>query len=122
MDAATVEERLTEGFILDHLWKITMGLPPDDVKEKTLIALAKAFEASGTPYAIIERIAVQVWTDETRTTKDIDVGLRTYDDIPRAVLEELGFDHEQTFEHSDNWRGPGPGPRKKRTAVQFSVD
>jgi len=99
-----------------------MGLPPDDVKEKTLIALAEIFESSRTPYVVIGGIAVQVWTDETRTTKDIDVGLRTYDDIPRSLLESLGFEHEQTFEHSDNWRAPGPEPRKKRTAVQFSVD
>lgn len=99
-----------------------MGLPPDDVKEKTLFALAEAFEVSGTPYAVIDGIAVQVWTDEPRTTKDIDVGLRSYEDVPKDLLVKLGFEHEQTFKHTDNWRGPGPGPRKKRTVVQFSVD
>ena len=99
-----------------------MGLRSGDTKERALMDVALVLEAAGVPYAVIGGIAVQVWTREPRTTDDIDIALRSYSELPRAILEEAGFLHEKKFEHSDNWRAPGKGPRRSRTVVQFSVD
>jgi hypothetical protein len=104
------------------MWRTTMGLPEGDSKERALVDLVGLLDKHGVPYAIIGGIAVQVWTEEARTTRDIDVALASYDDLPRVALVAAGFKHERTFEHSDNWRAPGTEPRKQRTAVQFTVD
>ena len=99
-----------------------MGLPEGDTKERALRALAGALSTARTRYALIGGVAVQLYTKEPRTTADLDVALASHEDLPRAQLEAAGFKHERTFGHSDNWRAPGPEPRKQRTAVQFSVD
>jgi len=99
-----------------------MGLPEGDTKERALRGLTRALSKARTPYALIGGVAVQLYTEEPRTTADLDVALASYDDIPRAQLTAAGFTHEKRFVHSDNWRAPGKEPRKQRVAVQFTVD
>jgi predicted nucleotidyltransferase len=99
-----------------------MGLPAGDTKERALRELTEVLHAAGTRYALIGGVAIQLYSEEPRTTLDLDVALASYDDIPRAQLEAAGWKHEGTFSHSDNWRAPGPEPRKQRTPVQFTVD
>ena len=98
-----------------------MGLPPADTKEEPLRRVISVLEASGTPYAVIGDIAVQLHSREPRTTLDIDLAVTKFDDIPRDALISAGFEHDGRYEHSDNWRAPGPGPRSQRTAIQFSA-
>ena len=99
-----------------------MGLPEGDSKERALEQLVKVLNSEKTPYAIIGGIAVQIFSQEPRTTRDIEVALASYEDIPRTALEAAGFRRERGFAHSENWRAPGAEPRKRRTAVQFMVD
>ena len=120
--AIQVRDRLTTSFDLDRLWRETMGLPKGDTKEHALRELTETLSRARTRYALIGGVAVQLYTKEPRTTADLDVALASYEDLPRTELEAAGFEHEKRFEHSDNWRAPGPGPRKRRIAVQFSVD
>lgn len=115
------ESRLREGFALDRRYAFLMGLPQAD-KESAILEVARIFEEAGVPYAIMGGVAVQVHTEEPRTTLDLDIALRSQSDVPAAALLAAGFKHEHTFEFSDNWRAPGPLPRKQRTAVQFSAD
>lgn len=98
-----------------------MGFPQAD-KESAILDIAKIFDKAGIPYAIMGGVAVQVHTQEPRTTLDLDIALRSKGDVPTEALLAAGFKHEGTFEFSDNWRAPGPLPRKQRTAVQFSAD
>lgn len=37
-------------------------------------------------------------------------------------MRRAGFEHTGRHDHSDNWRAPGPGALKQRTAVQFSAE
>ena len=67
-------------------------------------------------------MAVQLYSGEPRSTKDIDIAVPTFADVPRAALERAGFTYEGRFPHSDNWRAPGPRARKDRIAVQFSAE
>jgi hypothetical protein len=120
--SATAEERLAEGFDLDRLWGSTMRMPEGDTKEQPLRLLMTVLEVEQVPYAVIGGLAVQLYTEEPRTTKDIDVALASYTDLPAPALERAGFEHERRFAHSDNWRAPGPGPRRTRTPIQFTVD
>jgi predicted nucleotidyltransferase len=120
--AAQVRERLQDSFALDQLWGLTMGLPDGDTKEVALRQLADLLEKERVHYAVIGGIAVQLYTEEPRTTRDIDLALASYSDIPTSALERAGFEHEGRFDHSDNWRAPGSAPRKQRTAVQFTAD
>lgn len=117
-----ITRRLRDSYDLDDLYQETMGLAPGDTKEKPLRALAAVLEASGTPYALIGGMAVQLYSQEPRSTKDIDIAVPTFEDIPREALERAGFTHEEKFDHSDNWRAPGAGTRKERIAVQFSAE
>jgi len=98
-----------------------MGMPQRD-KESAILEVARIFDEQAIPYAIMGGVAVQVHTREPRTTLDVDIALKSKDDVPAAALRAAGFKHEGTFKFSDNWRAPGPGPRKERTAVQFSAD
>ncbi len=98
-----------------------MGLPQAD-KESAILEVARIFGEAGVPYAIMGGVAVQIHTEEPRTTLDIDIALKSKSDIPVEALLDAGFKHEGTFEFSDNWRAPGHLPRKQRTAVQFSAD
>lgn len=113
--------RLEDSFALDDLWRTTVGLPEGDSKEKALVLLAEVLEKERVHYAIIGGVAIQVWTEEPRTTRDIDVALAKYSDLPVKALEAAGFEHVAKFEYSDNWRAPGRGVRRQRTAVQFSA-
>ncbi|HVV48248.1 MAG TPA: nucleotidyltransferase [Polyangia bacterium] len=99
-----------------------MGLPEGDTKESALRAVVKVLEAAGTRYALIGGVAVQIYSQEPRTTLDVDLAVARFDDIPRDALIEAGFVHEGRYEHSDNWRAPGPRPKKERTVVQFSSE
>lgn len=99
-----------------------MGWPEGDSKERALIQLAALLEENGVRYAVIGGVAIQIWTAEPRTTRDIDVALRSYDDLPAAALLAAGFLHEGRFAHSDNWRSPGSEPSRQRTAIQFTSD
>lgn len=99
-----------------------MGLPKGDSKERALAELTGLLRKARTPYALIGGVAVQIYSEEPRTTADIDVALVSYDDLPRGPLEAAGFTFERTFAHSENWRAPGREPRKLRTAVQFTAD
>lgn len=98
-----------------------MGFPQAD-KESTILEVARIFDEAGIPYAVMGGVAVQIHTEEPRTTLDLDIALRSRRDVPTEALLAAGSKHEGTFEFSDNWRAPGPLPRKQRTAVQFSAD
>jgi hypothetical protein len=119
---AEARERLATGYALDQLWGETMGLPASDSKERPLRLLAQLLEREGVPYALIGGIAVQLHTEEPRSTLDIGLAVPTYADVPREALLDAGFEHTGRYEHSDNWRAPGPGPLRQRTAVQFSAE
>lgn len=115
------EYRLQEGFALDRRYAFLMGIPQRD-KESAILEIVRVFEETRTPYAIMGGVAVQIHTKEPRTTLDLDIALKSKDDIPAEALLAAGFKHEGNFQFSDNWRAPGPAPRKHRTAVQFSAD
>jgi hypothetical protein len=119
---AEARERLAVGYALDQLWGETMGLPASDSKERPLRLLAQLLERERVPYALIGGVAVQLHTEEPRSTLDIDLAVPTYADVPHEALLEAGFEHTGRHEHSDNWRAPGSGPLKQRTAVQFSAE
>jgi hypothetical protein len=120
--AAELRERLAVGDALDDLWGETMGLPERDSKEKPLRLVTEILEREGVPYALIGGVAVQLHTEEARTTLDIDLAVPRYADVPREALLGAGFVHTGRHEHSDNWRAPGPEPMRLRTAVQFSAE
>lgn len=120
--AATVRDRLFVGFGLDHLWAESMGLVPGDTKERPLRLVAEVLDRSGTPYALIGGLAVQMRTAEPRTTLDIDVAVPTFADVPREALLAAGFDHAGRHDHSDNWLAPATGSAAPRIAVQFSAE
>ena len=115
-------DRLATGYALDRLWGETMGLPEGDSKEQPLRLVAQLLEREGVPYALIGGVAVQLHSEEPRSTLDIDLAVPTYAQVPRAALLGAGFEHIGRHEHSDNWRAPGPGPLMSRTAVQFSAE
>ncbi len=115
-------ERLATAYALDRLWSETMGLPDGDSKEGPLRLVAQLLEREGVPYALIGGVAVQLHTEDPRTTLDIDLAVPTYADVPRQALLAAGFEHTGRHEHSDNWRAPGSAPLKQRTAVQFSAE
>jgi hypothetical protein len=122
-DPSTVEfrERLGHSYALDLLWREMMGLA-GDTKEQPLRAVITVLEATGTSYALIGGVAMQLYSQEPRTTLDIDLAVVAFDKIPVAALKSAGFTHEGRQEHSDNWRAPGTEPRRQRIAVQFSSE
>jgi hypothetical protein len=120
--AVEIQERLGQSYALDRLWRETMGLPPGDTKEQPLRAVIAVLEASGTAYAVIGGIAIQLHSKEPRTTLDVDVAVRRFADVPRDALVAAGFVHEGRHTHSDNWRAPGSAPRSQRTVIQFSAE
>ena len=109
------KQSLETGFQLDRQWFLLRG-EMERSKRPALLALARVFAQTGTSYAIIGGIAVQVHQTEPRTTLDIDVAVATYGDIPRAQLEAAGFTMTGKFSHSENWSGP------EGTPVQFTDD
>ena len=122
LTATQARERLAVGYALDHLWGEIMGLQQGDSKEKPLRLVAELLEREHVPYALIGGVAVQLHTQEPRSTLDIDLAVPTYADVPRDALLRAGFEHTGRHDHSDNWRAPGSGPLKLRTAVQFSAE
>ena len=116
------QERLSVGYALDHLWSETMGLPEADSKEQPLRLVAQLLDREQVPYALIGGVAVQLHSEEPRSTLDIDLAIPTYAQVPRTALLGAGFEHTGRHAHSDNWRAPGPGPLKSRTAVLFSAE
>jgi hypothetical protein len=114
--------RLSDSYALDELWGETMGLPEGDTKEKPLRLVTELLERERIPYALIGGVAVQLHTQEPRTTRDIDLAVRSYSEIPRDALISAGFEHTGRYLHSDNWVAPGPGGQKQRTVVQFSAE
>ena len=121
--AEQFSDRFGLGIMLDHLWGETMGLPADD-KERVLARLNDVLEGEGIPSAVMGGVAVQLYTEEPRTTADLDIALHDRDDVPGESLERAGFMHDGRHEWSDNWRAPAPAGtiRKARIAVQFSAD
>ena len=122
LTTARGRERLATGYALDRLWGETMGLPDGDSKEKPLRLVAQLLERACVSYALIDGVAVQLHTEEPRSTLDIDLAVPTYADVPSEALLAAGFEHTGRHDHSDNWRAPGPGPLTQRTAVQFSAE
>jgi len=122
VERTTVQRRLGQSFALDRLWRETMGLPPGNTKEEPLRRVITVLEGSGTSYAVIGGIAVQLHSREPRTTLDIDLAVARFDEIPAEALAQAGFEYEGRYEHSDNWRAPGRGPRAERIAIQFSAE
>jgi hypothetical protein len=103
------------GFLLDRQWHALRG-EMETTKRPALIALARVLAETGTPYAIIGGIALQVHQAEPRTTIDIDLAVAHLDALPRAELEAAGFQRRGRFAHSENWVGPEAVP------VQFTDD
>jgi hypothetical protein len=119
LDDRQAQKRLGQSYALDRLWSETMGLTSGDTKEKPLRDVIAVLDATGTAYAVIGGIAMQLHSPEPRTTLDIDLAVRSFADVPRDALAKAGFAHEGRYAHSDNWRAPGPGTRAQRTPVQF---
>ena len=69
------QDRLTVSYALDHLWSETMGLPQGDSKEQPLYLVAQLLERERVPYALIGGVALQLHSEEPRTTLDIDVAV-----------------------------------------------
>jgi hypothetical protein len=120
--ATEAGQRLRDTYALDLLWRETMGLPPGDSKEGPLRQVISVLEAARTAYALIGGVALQLHSEEPRTTLGIDLAVPKLSDIPCEELTSAGFEHEQRFAHSDNWRAPGSEPRTRRTAIQFSAE
>jgi hypothetical protein len=103
------------GFLLDRQWRVLRG-EMEDTKRPTLLSLARVLAATHTPYPVIGGIALQVHQAEPRTTLDIDLAVRSLDEIPRSELESAGFARRRRFRHSENWLSADGVP------VQFTDD
>lgn len=99
-----------------------MGLPKGDTKEGALRMVVEVLENTGTRYAVIGGVAVQIYSREPRTTLGVDLAVARFAEVPREELLKAGFSYEGRYEHSDNWRAPGAGPKAERTAIQFSSE
>ena len=85
-------------------------------KRDDLALEAELLERTGTQYAVIGGVALQVYQDEPRTTLDVDVAVATLDALPRQELAAAGFAEQGRHAHSENWLAPGGTP------VQFTDD
>lgn len=103
------------GFLLDRQWHALRG-EMDRTKRPALVTLARVLASSGTPYAVIGGVALQIHQAEPRTTLDIDLAISSFDAIPGDALREAGFSLSGRFAHSENWIGPEGVP------VQFTDD
>ena len=103
------------GFLLDRQWHALRG-EMDTTKRPALMTLARVLEGAGTPYAIIDGVALQIHQADPRTTLDIDLAVASFDAIPRDDLRAAGFGLSGRFAHSENWIGPEGVP------VQFTAD
>jgi hypothetical protein len=102
----SVEELLRVSAKLDVRFHVLRGDAVVTSKERAFRELFRILEESGTRYALIGGLAVQLWGEEARTTLE----------IPGPALEAAGFRRLQRHEHSENWMGPDDTP------VQFSQD
>ena len=59
------------GFLLDCQWHTLRG-QMETTKRPALVTLARVLAATGTPYAIIGGVALQIHQADPRTTLDID--------------------------------------------------
>jgi hypothetical protein len=100
---------LETGFVLDQLYRWMEGRMPGS-KRPTLARLARILADSGTPYALIGGVAVQVHRREPRTTIDIDLVLHSRSAWPAAAFEREGFRRTGAFEHSENWESADGTP------------
>jgi hypothetical protein len=110
-----MESRLDIGFELDRRWHLLRG-EMDSSKKPDLLALATILATTGTPYAIIGGVALQIHQTEPRTTLDIDLAVPDVTALPDSALLAAGFTRTGVLPHSVNWIGPGGTP------VQFSDD
>lgn len=88
----------------------------DSSKKPDLLAVATILATTGTPYALIGGVALQIHQAEPRTTLDIDLAVGDVMTLPDRELMAAGFTRTGVFPHSVNWVGPGGTP------VQFSDD
>jgi hypothetical protein len=107
---------LETGFLLDRQWH-WMRSGMEQTKKPALLAIGRILAQTGTPYALIGGLALQVHQEEPRTTVDIDLAVLDRGAIPWAELEAAGFSRTGRFKHSENWLGPGGIP-----PVQFTDD
>ena len=110
-----MESRLEIGFELDRRWHLLRG-EMDSSKKPDLMAIATLLASTGTPYALIGGVALQIHQAEPRTTLDIDLAVEDLMSLPDRELMAAGFTRTGVFPHSVNWVGPGGTP------VQFSDD
>lgn len=103
------------GFLLDRQWHALRG-EMDRTKHPALVTLARVLEGAGTPYAIVDGVALQIHQADPRTTLDIDLAVPAFEAIPREELQGAGFSLSGRFSHSENWVGPEGVP------VQFTDD
>src|SRR5947207_11784112 len=103
------------GFLLDRQWHVLRG-EMEQSKRLALLSLGQVLAATGTPYAIIGGVALQVHQAEPRTTLDINLAVKQLESIPRCELQRAGFVPRGRFSHSENWQGPDGTP------VQFTDD
>ena len=108
-------EGLKTAFLLDRRWHWMRG-EMERSKEPDLALVAAILADRGVSYAVIGGVALQIHQREPRTTLDIDIAVRSRDDIPRDSLRAAGFRETGRHEHSENWLGP------EGTPVQFTDD
>src|ERR1700686_134088 len=101
--SAEALDRLAVGYALDYMWGESMSLTGGDSKEKPLRLIAEILERERVPYALIDGVAVQIHTEEPRSTLDIYLAVRRYADVPRTALLGAGFEYTGRHDHSDNW-------------------
>ena len=94
---------------------MTGGTAMGDPKD-IIAALVRVLDGGSVHYAMISGMAAQVWRREPRTTLDIDLAVRSYDDLPVSELERAGFHKLARYEHTENWQAPDGSP------IQFSDD
>ena len=106
---------LETGFELDRRWHWLRG-EMEQSKKPSLLLLAEILAESGVPYAVIGGVALQVHTEEPRTTLDIDLAVTDLGALPRESFRRAGFAERGRFAHSENWAAPDDTP------VQFTDD
>lgn len=110
-----VARPLEVGFALDRRWHLLRGETVAD-KQADLVLLCRVLAESGTDYALIGGLALQIYQAEPRTTLDIDVAVPSREAIPREALAAAGFAATGSFPYTENWVAPGGTP------IQFSDD
>src|SRR5258706_9406029 len=81
---------LSTGFLLDRQWHWLRG-EMETTKKPTLLILGRLLETSGTLYAIIGGVAVQIHHPDPRTTIDVGLAVLSRRAIPRDALLAAGF-------------------------------